>query len=397
MTMDGMSEEDRDRFLSGLFRQIALREAEIHEAGSVQRDAAPLPDPELVAAYLDGKLLESERRQVESQLAEHPELWRQLREVADAEVGSRTSTTAGHGGLRVTAAALIAASVLVSLVFLLWQGGSSRVEVVGDGIVVAVRGEARLADAEGEIDLQPGVRLGKGVSTLSLAKGARVELLQETGHAVVEGTGVRQLGSLALPASMLAAAPATAEGAVERGRLALDRAISPVCTESSTRPTFRWRGDLPDGCRLRLESIVGEVFLVSGIEGNEMPFPDSLDPLERGSVHQWEIITPEGSVLVEQLFIVAEENESAELDLRLQEVRSEIESPLMQDIALILLSDELELCSRAYEGIDRLMSSESGRAWLAHLESGVQRSTIRARIHERLKDAGLNRKDRPSE
>ncbi|MBI1849576.1 MAG: zf-HC2 domain-containing protein [Planctomycetes bacterium] len=270
-----MDEREVDRLLGHLLRDESPEAAV--RAGCL--------DAEQIAAFVDGALLEEERRPIE----EHANRCERCRTALDAMQRSPVARRRGAPRVALWASLAAAAAILVAL----WLGdpfgwrADSAFSVSGPALVLATRGDVRDGDrllAYGD-EVSPGARL-------RLARGAAVTFLlpdrvvsrgpepqvTEVDARVAWTGGADRRGALDL-----------LRNSVRRGTEAGTplRLISPIGAISEPKPTFRWEGGGPSPSIL--VRVGSRTWPRGDVMGRELPYPSELPPLQVGESNLWQV------------------------------------------------------------------------------------------------------------
>ena len=354
-------------------------------------------DPELVAAYLDGKLFDEERRVVEQAMKDRPELARQLeidpssahrvRERRDplARLGPRDGGTRARGPSGWTAS-LVAAALVLAFAGL-WailesdRVRTRRVSLPFEARVLSVAGlPSTVADPGSETSR---IRLGEHLpagSRLEVSRGDDLILLgPEGGFRVSRSRGLERRTPPMAEAGRVLRDRRASDSVPRRVEVSEIRAVSPTGRVAVRRPTFRWDGVLEAGSRLVLESVEGESWSISVSGDSSVVFPSDRPELRGDRAYRWTLFGPDGLPRGQQTFFAVDDAVRDDgLDARRE--LAGIDSPVLKDVLLLLAEDEVAFDDGISDAIARLSSSVQGLQALEVLEPTLRRAWLRREV-----------------
>jgi len=350
------------------------------------------PDPNRVAAYLEGRLSRAEAARFERQLERHPELagWLagappvrgadRVREGAPSfETGDRrrraiAEATVEASSLRVstsTVAVAAASLALVAGLLVLVRPGPARFRMPEEGWLVAARG-GRIHAEDGRA-LAPGQRIGPG-EWFTVERGARADVIRSTGLYALGGwSGWRRV-----LAARLSHLERHAPERLDRGIPGSPTwAVSPVYAVGELRPEFRLAGArLPPGTRLFVESLKGELFRRE-VSGHRIAYPSDEPPLVPSTYYRWGLLVGE-DVWFRQAFVVAAREVAVSADRDVRALRRRIDSPEARDLLSFFRLREADLIDAAIDCFDGLVEQTRGRRFF-RLYHGLLRGPAASR------------------
>ncbi len=366
-----MTAPERDRLLSG----VAGR-------GGTGDDA---PDPERIAAYLDGKLHPAEAAPVEAWLSNHPEMGRAL-DPASTELlpsGGRISEGRSNGGedhvrersgrfrrraTRIVVAASFVAAVGWLAAILMSRGDrTSRFAIETSGLVVAVRGDVSRTQPDGDGErVRFGEALRPGDGIRMRGRDAMLELFERGRHVRIRGREAEPASSVASDVVLSVGAVAGDPGASDdwldrsepdRGAVAMAPIgrVIPAGRAVPGRPSFELDREPPSGAIIELLGLTGDPWRFPA-QGRETALPAGVPELERKAPYEWSLVSSQGEVLVRELFVIAGEGELESLQTRVRDIREGGLHEDVRDLLLMGLYRQLGFDREALEALEMLAS-----------------------------------------